>query len=65
MRKMFCSLRARRWTLAHANKDHDLAALVEVTPTSLDRLGEQELSIARQPCWPGNGGRGRAGSAFR
>ena len=43
--KMFCSLRARRsGTLAHTNKDRDLAALVEVTPSSLDHLGEQELS---------------------
>jgi hypothetical protein len=31
-------------TLAHTNKDRDLAALVEVTPSSLDHLGEQELS---------------------
>ena len=31
-------------TLAHSTNNHDLAALVEVTPSSLDHLGEQELS---------------------
>lgn len=31
-------------TLAHSTNNHDLAALVEVTPSSLDRMGEQELS---------------------
>jgi len=31
-------------TLAHASNNHDLAALVEVTPSSLDHLGEAELS---------------------
>lgn len=31
-------------TLAHSTNNHDLAALAEVTPSSLDRLGDQELS---------------------
>jgi hypothetical protein len=31
-------------TLAHSTDNHDLSALVEVTPSSLDHLGEQELS---------------------
>ncbi len=31
-------------TLGHSSNDHDLSALVEVTPSSLDRMGEEELS---------------------
>ncbi len=30
--------------LAHTQSDHDLAALTDVTRTSLDRMGEEELS---------------------
>jgi len=30
--------------LAHTNNDHELRALVDVRPTTLDRLGEEELA---------------------
>jgi hypothetical protein len=30
--------------LAHTSKDHDLEALVDLTPSGLDRLGDEELS---------------------
>lgn len=30
--------------LAHTSNDHDLFALTDVTPTSLDRLGDEELA---------------------
>jgi hypothetical protein len=30
--------------LAHTSKDHDLQALVDLTPSQLDRLGDEELS---------------------
>src|SRR6185295_15970800 len=31
-------------TVAHSSNDHDLAALVDLTPSSLNHMGDQELS---------------------